>query len=97
MQIRKLRFRMSGGFAGLVRGTEVEGSALSAAERAALERWAKASATARSDAARDQMMYEWDLDTDSGPHHLECDELNVPDGLDGLAARLVKQSHPVAL
>jgi hypothetical protein len=94
--IHKLRFRASGGFAGVVRGTEVGGGALSASEREALGTWASAPAAARSTAARDQVIYEWDLDTDAGPRHMECDELNVPDGLDGLLARLIKQSRPVA-
>ena len=97
MLIRKLRFRTSGGFAGVVRGTEIEGSSLSASVRTALERWVSAQTSARSEAARDQMIYEWDLETDSGPKHLECDDQNVPDGLDGLAARLIKQSRPMAL
>jgi len=95
--IHKLRFRASGGLAGVVRGTDVDGGALSVFERAALEKWVSAPAATRSNAARDQMIYEWDLETDAGPRHMECDELNVPDGLDGLLARLVKQSRPVAL
>lgn len=95
MLIRKLRFRVSGGFAGVVRGTDVAGTALSDSERAALERWASASASARAAAARDQMIYEWDLETDSGPRHMECDELTVPDGLDGLTDRLLGQARPV--
>ena len=75
----------------------MDGRALSASERAALEKWASAPAAVRSTAARDQLIYEWDLETDAGPRHMECDELNVPDGLDGLLARLLKQSRPVAL
>ena len=93
--IRKLRFRVSGGFAGIVRGTEVEGHALSASERAALGRLLDASPSARAPGARDQVVYEWDVDTDAGQRRVECDELNVPDDLADLVTKLTGQSRPV--
>ena len=97
MQIRKLRFRMSGGFAGLVRGTEAEGAALSASERTALARLLTSPQPARAPGARDLLTYEWDVDTDEGPCRAEVDEMNVPEGLADLVLKLTRQSRPVAL
>ena len=95
MQIRKLRFRVSGGFAGVVRGTEVEGSALSASERTALVRLLTSPPVARASGARDLSTYEWDVDTDDGPRRAEIDEMNVPDALADLVSKLARQSRPV--
>ena len=95
MQIRKLRFRVSGGFAGVVRGTEAEGAALSATERTALARLL-ASPPARAPGARDLLTYEWHVDTDEGPRHVEVDEMNVPDGLADLVSKLTRHARPVA-
>ena len=96
MQIRKLRFRVSGGFAGLVRGTEAEGAALSAAERTALARLLSSPPAARTPGARDLLTYEWDVDTNEGPRRAEVDEMSVPDGLADLVSKLTRQSRPVA-
>ncbi len=96
MQIRKLRFRVSGGFAGVVRGTEAEGTALSASERSALVRLLSHPPAASAPGARDLMTYEWDVDTDEGSRHIEVDEMNVPDGLADLVSKLARQSRPVA-
>ena len=96
MQIRKLRFRVSGGFAGLVRAAEAEGQTLSASERAALARLLASAASARAPGARDLVTYEWDVDTDEGPRRAEVDEMNVPEGLDDLVLKLTRLSRPVA-
>ncbi|MEQ1911140.1 MAG: protealysin inhibitor emfourin [Vicinamibacterales bacterium] len=97
MQIRKLRFRVSGGFAGVVRGTEADGAALSPAERTALARLLTSPSVARAPGARDLLIYEWEVDTDEGPRRVEVDEMNVPDGLASLVSKLARQSRPVAL
>ena len=96
MEIRKIRFRLSGGFAGLVRGTELDGSDLSGAERTALARAVKASKSGTSPQARDMQIYELEVVTDKGTHHLEFDDSHEPVGLGGLTARLVQRSRPVA-
>lgn len=95
MQIRKLRFRISGGFAGLVRGTEVEGGLLSASERAALAQLLTAASPSRATNARDLLTYECEVDTDEGTRRFELDELNVPKALAGLLSKLTKKSRPV--
>ena len=96
MQIRKLRFRVSGGFAGVVRGTEVEAAVLAASERTALARLLSGSPAERAPGARDLLTYEWDVDTDEGPRRVEMDEMNVPDDLADLVSKLARQSRPVA-
>ncbi len=96
MEIRKIRFRLSGGFAGLVRGTELNGSDLSGAERAALARAVKAAKSETSPEARDVQLYELEVVTDEGTHHLEFDDLHEPAGLGELTARLAQRSRPLA-
>ena len=97
MQIRKLRFRVSGRVAGIVRGTEAEGAGLSASERTALARLLTGPPVARAPGARDLLTYEWDVDTDEGPRRVEVDEMNVPGDLADLVSKLTRQSRPVAL
>ena len=98
MQIKKIRFRQSGGFAGLVRGSEAAGKDISDAQRKALERHAKGSSSAASSSkvsrARDMVVYELDVDTEEGPVRLEFDEASVPDDLEGLVKELSKRAKP---
>jgi Emfourin len=98
MKISKIRFRQSGGFAGLVRGCEVAPEDLGAADRRALEGHAQArsaAAPAGSSPARDLAFYEIELETDAGVSRLEFDEQGVPDDLAALVERLVKSSRPM--
>jgi hypothetical protein len=98
VKIRKIRFRQSGGFAGLVRGCDVAPDDLGAADRRALEGHAqgtRAAAPAGPSPARDLAVYEIELETDAGVRRLEFDEMNVPDDLAALVERLVKGSKPM--
>lgn len=99
MGIKKVRFRQSGGFAGLVRGSELSGDKeISDAERRALERYAessRAAPAAKGSRARDLVGYELELDTDDGKVRLEFDEANVPDDLAPLVEKLAKRAKPV--
>ncbi len=99
MPIKKIHFRQSGGFAGLVRGGEASAEKdLSAAERRALERYAQGSrgaSPAKASRARDLTMYEMELDTDEGPIRLEFDEANVPKDLAALVEKLAKRAKPI--
>ena len=97
MDIRKIRFRVSGGFAGLVRGAEMDASELSSAERTALARAVKTASAKPVSDARDMQTYELDIVTDGATHHLEFDEMHEPGGLDGLVQRLTERARPVAL
>ena len=98
MKIRKIRFRQSGGFAGLVRGCDVAPEALRAAERRSLEGHAQAksaAAPAGASPARDLAVYEIEIETDAGVRRLEFDEMNIPKDLAALVERLVKGSKPM--
>lgn len=96
MAIRRVRFRQSGGFAGLVREVDVPASELSAAELRALEPYAARarSAPARSTEGRDLLVYELELDTDDGPVRLEFDDTSLPGELSGLVASLARRARP---
>jgi hypothetical protein len=97
MEIRKVRFQQSGGFAGLVRGCDVEAASLDASALRALEQQAEAGSrgASRSPAARDTLTYAITIETEAGTKTLEFDELNVPAGLASLVAHLSKQCRPV--
>ena len=99
MTIRRIRFRQSGGFANLVRGCDVAAEELPAAHHQALERLADHASTgpqpAQSPAARDQVMYELELETGAGARRVEFDELSVPDGLGPLVEWLQQRSRPM--
>lgn len=99
MHITKIRFRQSGGFAGLVRGSEVSTARdISAADQRALERLAqgsRAASPAGASRARDLVVYEIELDTDEGQVRLEFDEANVPDDLAALVETLAKRAKPM--
>ena len=97
MQIKKIHFRQSGGFAGLVRGSEAAGKDISDAQRKALERHvrgSRAASSGQSSAARDMVIYELDIDTDTGPMRLEFDETHVPEDLEALVKELSKRAKP---
>ena len=98
VKIRKIRFRQSGGFAGLVRGCEVAPEDLGAADRRALEGHAQdksAAAPSGSSRARDMAVYEIELETDAGVRRFEFDEMSVPENLAALVERLKKSSRPM--
>jgi hypothetical protein len=98
--IRQVRFRQSGGFANLVRGCDVDGEDLVAAHRLAAERLAAASGAtpsrAGSPSARDQVMFELELDTGAGVCRFEFAEMSIPDGLGPLVEWLQQRSRPMA-
>ena len=95
MQIKKIHFRQSGGFAGLVRGSEAAGKDISDAQRKALEHHAKGGASSsNASRARDMVLYELEVETDRGPIRLEFDEANVPEDLEALVKDLSKRAKP---
>lgn len=98
MEIRGVRFRVSGGFAGLVRGCEVGGDTLSVADRRALEEAVARTGDAgtRAPGARDTRQFDLTVTTDDGVRELSFDEMSVPPSLDGLVGRLEQQSRPTS-
>ena len=98
MRIKKIRFRQSGGFAGLVRGSEASGKDITAAELGAIERHLRSSRKAPpagTSPARDLVVYEIEGDTDEGPMRLEFDEANVPKDMAPLMEKLTRRAKPV--
>ena len=99
MSIRQVRFRQSGGFANLIRGCDVAAEDLVTSHRHALERLADSAGAAASrtqaPSARDQVMYELELDTGAGVRRFEFDELSVPDGLGPIVEWLQQRSRPM--
>ena len=97
MAIHKIRFRQSGGFAGLVRGCDVEFNVLDVASRAALEHHAQSGPTPVAPSkARDHIVYEIEMETDAGVRRLEFDEASVPKDLAPLVQTLAERSKPMA-
>lgn len=90
-----MRFRLSGGFAGLVRGTDVTGGELSPAERRGLEAHARKSPVSRDAGARDAQVYELEVTTAEGEWRLEFDDTTLPDDLADLVERLSARSTAV--
>jgi hypothetical protein len=96
--IRRVTFRQSGGFAGLIRGSELAGDALSAADRRALERQLQSrSAAPVASALRDGLTYELEVETDTGTMHLEFGEDRVPADLAPLVEGMASRARPVSL
>jgi len=96
LAIHKIRFRQSGGFAGLVRGCDVEFNELDVAFRTALERHAGSGPTPVAPSkARDQIVYEIEMETDAGVRRLEFDEATVPNDLAPLVQALAGRSKPM--
>ena len=95
VDIRSVRFRVSGGFAGLSRGAELNAAELTTAERLALERALGQGDATRTERARDLLTYEFDLDTDLGRRHLVFDELSAPVALADLVRRLAQRARPI--
>ena len=95
MDIRKIHLRISGGFAGLMRGAEIAAEDLSAEERRALDRHLAHGEVARADGARDLLQYELEAETDSGARRISFDEMNTPDELAHLIHRLTARAKPI--
>jgi hypothetical protein len=94
--IRRVTFRQSGGFAGLIRGSELAGDDLSAGEKRVLERHLKAPPGPQvASAARDQLIYELEVESDSGTARLEFGEEGVPKDLASLVDSMASRARPV--
>ena len=96
----KIRFRQSGGFAGLVRGAELDTAALAGPEAEELERLvaaAKLPSTKRT-AARgaDRQQYEIVVEREGGPRiEARFDDSALSDDLAALVAFLNARAKPI--
>ena len=106
MTIRKIRFRQTGGFAGLVRGCEIAPEDLSAKDRAELTRLVEKSGLAEKKTgaakgaagpARDLVGYEIEIETDAGTAKAHLDDLDLPEAAAPLVDWLQKRAKPVPL
>ena len=96
MAFLKITFRESGGFAGLVRGCELDSSSLPPAAAAALDALlAGAQAPSRaSRGARDLVTYEITVGAGKGARTVALGETNVPEAVRPLIAHLCSRSGP---
>ncbi|MEZ5284804.1 MAG: protealysin inhibitor emfourin [Vicinamibacterales bacterium] len=93
MTILSVTLTRSGGFAGLIRQASMPGADLKTAERTALEHLLASRAPHRDPQARDQLVYELEVETPDGRTRVEFDELHVPQGIAPLIARMGKGSE----
>jgi hypothetical protein len=106
VHVRTVRFRQSGGFAGLVRGAEITLERLVPAERGRLERLIAESGlaegpipapTERSAAARDVPQIEIEFEGEGGTAVCSVSEFDVPEAAVPLIDWLRARAHPVKL
>ncbi len=98
----KVSFRQSGGFAGLIRGVDLDTTQMD--EDAAQELEALVSASgfvghkkARTHAARDLVQYEIKIEQDEHVSKCSFDDKTVPPDAQPLIKYLRAQSHPMPL
>ena len=97
----KIRFRQSGGFAGLRRRCDLDAHTLVAAEQHELERLVQRALTAQprasspppSTSTRDSTTYEIEIDTAAGTTRLALDDESVSEEVEGLVAFLQRHAR----
>jgi len=95
----QITFLQSGGFAGLIRGVQVDTATLPAGEREAVERLVAACGVAGScerfaESGRDRRQYDLAIDRDGRIDRLSCDEGCVPEAARPLVAFLAARATP---
>ena len=93
----KLTFRQSGGFAGLIRGCEVDTAELPASLQAELRQLLAAGKTEKPEglsAARDVSSYKIVVEEPGGPRTLEFSDVALPAAAGKLVAFLQGRSKP---
>jgi hypothetical protein len=98
----KVRFVQSGGYAGLIKGCEVDTANLSSDEAAELERLVRESGISGSgellsDVGRDLKQYELSIEGRTSKVSITLDDSSVPQTAEPLIAYLKKRSRPMAL
>ncbi len=97
----RVRFRQTGGVAGLVKGCELDTEELAPDEADELHTLVeksgiRASSETRHPGARDAQCYEIDVARDDARHRVLVDDLTVTPALASLIAFLVKRARPAA-
>jgi hypothetical protein len=81
----KLVVERSGGFAGITRRGERDGSALTPEQRAALQKLVESSADFRPNAGADRFTYRVEVQDDNGTKRITVPESAMPQVLKGIA------------
>jgi hypothetical protein len=106
MSLLKLRFRQTGGYAGLVRGQEITAAGSSPAELQQLEHMLKESGLterAGGGGARtppksaDLMQYDLEIETSAGTRHVVLTDEDLDERTEPLIQLLQKGSKPMKL
>lgn len=95
----KLRFRQSGGFAGLVRGCEMAAAALTPELRKLLDQALAqpAAHAAPASGSADITQYSLSVDSPGAERELRFDDTTLPPALAPLLAHLTEASKPLPL
>src|SRR5260370_29790280 len=98
----KIRFDQSGGYAGLIKGCEIDTAALPPENARELEQLVKASAISASgeflsDSSRDLHQYEITIEDEASKTSVVFDDENIPQSAKPLLGYLKKCSKPKAL
>lgn len=98
----QVRFRQSGGFAGLRRGCDLDTDTLPAEEAANLRSLVEQSGvlqaqSGRTAKARDLFNYEITIETSDGTHLVTFDDGSKPEGIEPLLEYLQNLSEPLPL
>ncbi len=95
----KITFRQSGGYAGLIRGCELDTDALPDEEVARLRSLVQQSGILQAQSnptpnAFDLCNYELTIETNEGIHQISCDDLSLPEEAVPLVEYLQEQARP---
>ena len=98
----KITFRQPGGFAGLIRGCELDTDSLHPDEAAKLASLVKQSNILQAKGGRtpdvcDAIDYQIAVETSQGTHQLSCDDLSCPESAQPLLDYLQGRAQPQPL
>jgi len=98
----KVGFRQSGGFAGLIRGVDLDTSKMDATQARELEELVAASgiqgsASAHSQTARDLFLYGITIDDNNHAASVSFDDSTIPSAVQPLLKYLKAQARPIPL
>ncbi len=96
----KIKFRESGGFAGLIRGCDIDTKQLSAQQTAELESLVTHSGIFQRQGkatpnARDVFNYELVVETSQGTHRASFNDMNLPESAIPLLEYLQERAEPI--
>jgi len=96
----KIKFRQSGGYAGLLLGCDLDTKSLSSDEATQLESLVNNSGilqanSSRSDNTADLISYEMTIETQAGTHQVRFDDLTLPESVLPLLDYLQSQAKPL--